>query len=421
MSDHQIPSIFEPVFDYEDRYIAIRGGRGSGKSTAIADLIIFKCLEKKTRGLCAREFQNSIELSSKSLIEERINHYGVQDYFRVTRDFIETPHDGVLAFKGLQDHGIDKIRGYQDFDFMWLEEARNMRQKTLEVIRPTFRKNGSQLIFTWNSELPEDPIERFFVDTPPPNALVLKANYYDNPFFPDVLESERLVDKANNPNYAHIWEGDYRRPDGSEFFTEQSLLIDGLPSPLPPVVDYFMAIVDTAVKTQKDNDSTAVTYFAVQSRIKPRLIVLDYDIVKIEGAFLENWMPSVFDRIEQLANTIKSRKGGQVWIPDTDAGALLLQKARHLQHKHGWSMVNAIPSEFIAMGKSAGAIDASTEIYAGQVKFSEYAYNKVVKHKESTKNHLLSQIINFRVGVDNKDDDLFDTFRTGVQLAKPQS
>ena len=46
----------------------------------------------------------------------------------------------------------------------------------------------------------------------PDNAIVVKANWRDNPWFPAVLEEERRLDLQLYPErYAHIWEGDYAK------------------------------------------------------------------------------------------------------------------------------------------------------------------------------------------------------------------
>jgi phage terminase large subunit len=43
----------------------------------------------------------------------------------------------------------------------------------------------------------------------PDNATVVKGNWRDNPWFPDVLDEERRLDLEVYPErYAHIWEGD---------------------------------------------------------------------------------------------------------------------------------------------------------------------------------------------------------------------
>jgi phage terminase large subunit len=54
---------------------------------------------------------------------------------------------------------------------------------------------------------------------PPPDAVVVKANYYDNPWFPDVLRAEMEYDKARDPDkYAHIWLGEYQRNSEARVF-----------------------------------------------------------------------------------------------------------------------------------------------------------------------------------------------------------
>jgi phage terminase large subunit len=59
------------------------------------------------------------------------------------------------------------------------------------------------------------------VVNPPENAKVVKVNYTDNPWFPEVLETERLHSLKTNPDYNNIWEGDCKAAvDGAIYANE---------------------------------------------------------------------------------------------------------------------------------------------------------------------------------------------------------
>lgn len=203
---------------------------------------------------------------------------------------------------------------------------------------------------------------------------------------------------------------------GVAFFGLDSLLIDGAPAEYPPTADAVFAVVDSATKTGKANDGTGVTYFAVnKAHPSNPLIVLDWDIVQIQGAFLIDWLPGVLRRLEELAREVGARSGSLgAMIEDKDSGQVLLQAAA----SKGLP-ATAIPGDLTAIGKDERAIKASGHVYPGRVKFSRHAYEKVVDFKGTSRNHLVSQVTGFRIG--DKDaakraDDLLDTFTYGVCL-----
>ena len=100
----------------------------------------------------------------------------------------------------------------EGIDIAWVEEAATVSRRSLEILVPTIRKPGSELWFTWNPRHATDPVDAMFRDGPPrPDAIVARVSYADNPWFPAVLEAERLWDRARDAEkYAHVWEGAYQ-------------------------------------------------------------------------------------------------------------------------------------------------------------------------------------------------------------------
>lgn len=193
------------------RYLCAYGGRGSGKSWFFADLLIERCLAKKTDVVCIREVQKSLEQSVKKLIESRIHALGVSSHFTILNNVIKVNNDGRIIFQGMQDHTAESIKSLEGFDIAWVEEAQTLKLKSLMMLRPTIRKEGSQIWFGWNPRHETDPVDAFFrCENPPTNAIVIKVNYSDNPFFPEVLKQEMLYDKERDfDKYLHVWEGEY--------------------------------------------------------------------------------------------------------------------------------------------------------------------------------------------------------------------
>jgi phage terminase large subunit len=209
----QTAEVFDPLLE-PARYKAAYGGRGSGKSHFFADLLIEDSLcEKGLRSVCIREVQKSLKDSAKRLIEDKLAEHrlGEADGFKVFREVIETPGGGIVTFQGMQDHTAESIKSLEGFKRAWGEEAQTLSARSLSLLRPTIRADGSQLWFSWNPRRKNDPVDEMFRGgTLPTGAAVVKANWSDNPWFPKVLEQERqdcLRDKADQ--YDHIWEGGY--------------------------------------------------------------------------------------------------------------------------------------------------------------------------------------------------------------------
>jgi len=203
--------VFAP-FLQPSRYKAGYGGRGSGRSHCFAELAIEKCMvQPGARIACIREVQKTLKESVKLLLEDKIKRYELQDYFQVFKDHITTPGDGIIIFQGMSDHTADSIKSLEGFLVGYVEEAQTLTSRSLELLRPTIRDPGSELWFSWNPRHSEDPVDLLFrSENPPPDSIVINANYKDNPWFPAELEMERAYDEQNNPaRYAHVWLGEY--------------------------------------------------------------------------------------------------------------------------------------------------------------------------------------------------------------------
>lgn len=207
------PRVFAPLIQ-PSRYKGAWGGRGSGKSHFFAEhLIESHLLEKGLRSVCIREVQKSLKESSKRLIEDKLAKYsiGEADGFKVFNEVIETPGDGIIIFQGMQDHTAESIKSLEGFRRAWCEEAQTLSARSLTLLKPTIRDDDSELWFSWNPRRKTDPVDAMLRGSElPTGAVVVKANWKDNPFFTAVLEQERQDCIRMTPEqYEHIWEGGY--------------------------------------------------------------------------------------------------------------------------------------------------------------------------------------------------------------------
>lgn len=215
MSVLQIPTaeVFEPLLA-PARYKGAWGGRGSGKSHFFAGLMVEMALAQQGfRGLCVREVQKSLEQSAKKLIEGKIAEFGLGHQFDCQKSQIVTPGGGVISFVGMQDHTAESVKSLEGYGVAWVEEAQTLSQHSLTLLRPTIRAPGSELWFSWNPRRKTDAVDALLRGAEPPTgAVVVRANWSDNPWFPAELEQERQDDARSRPDqYDHIWEGDYAK------------------------------------------------------------------------------------------------------------------------------------------------------------------------------------------------------------------
>ncbi len=309
----QLPRVFLPL-ERPARYKAVYGGRGSGKSHNRAAALVEDCLNiKGLRAVCIREVQKTLKESSKRLIEDKLKEYrlGLRQGFRVFKEVIQTPGDGVITFQGMQDHTAESIKSLEGFHRAWVEEAQTLSARSLQLLRPTIRAEDSEIWFSWNPRRKTDPVDFMFRGPEAPsNAVVVQANWSDNPFFPDVLEQERLDDLRINPDqYQHIWEGGYATVSVGAYYARNiaEARKDGRIGRVPPdpLMKYhlFADIGGTGAKAD-------AFVFWVAQVIGKEIRVLNY--YEVVGQPLEshlNWMRS---------NGYEPSKS-QIWLPHDGA------------------------------------------------------------------------------------------------------
>ena len=198
----------------------------SGKSHNRAEALIIDSLESPgLRSVCIREVQKTLKQSSKLLLEDKLKTFklGNPQGFKVFNEVIETPGDGVVIFQGMQDHTAESIKSLEGFQRAWVEEAQTLSSRSLSLLRPTIRADDSELWFTWNPRHKNDAVDAFLRGPlPPTDAIVIKANWSDNPFFPKSLQQERLDCLSADPmNYDHIWEGGYATAIEGAYFAKE--------------------------------------------------------------------------------------------------------------------------------------------------------------------------------------------------------
>ncbi len=205
----QIPQKFEFLFKPK-RYKVLYGGRGGAKSHAIARALLALGATKTLRIVCAREIQKSISDSVHALLNDIIKESGLQAFYEVQRDIIKGKNGTEFKFRGLK-HNTTDLKSLEGADICWVEEAQNVSHNSWEILIPTIRKSNSEIWVSFNPKNLTDPTYKRFVSYKDDDIIAVPVGWQDNPFFPEVLNRERLKLQKEDPEaYDHIWEG---KPD----------------------------------------------------------------------------------------------------------------------------------------------------------------------------------------------------------------
>ena len=221
MIDAQFPEKAQVLFDEEARFICLFGGRGSGKSWAVARALLIRAAERPMRVLCCREFQASLSESVHKLLSDQIDALGLASFYTVQKATITGANGSEFIFAGLKNNA-SKLKSVEGCDCAWVEEAQTISKHSWEILTPTIRKPGSQIICTFNPLLEEDFIYQFFIARTPDNAIVVKMNHDDNPWFAEPLITEMENMRRNDPDgFLNVWEGHCRQTlDGAVYARE---------------------------------------------------------------------------------------------------------------------------------------------------------------------------------------------------------
>jgi phage terminase large subunit len=211
LSEVSIPKAFRELFEPGWRDAAFYGGRGGAKSHSVAAALVIQAAASPLRIVCAREIQDSLKDSVKQLIEDKIADFGLEGHFDALRDETRAKNGGAIIYKGVW-RNPDALKSLEGADIFWGEEANRFSARSIRLIRPTMRKPGSRMIWTWNPEFDHDPIDKIFrANQPPPKSIVREVSWRDNPWFAGTpLQAEMQHEYATDPATAeHVWGGQY--------------------------------------------------------------------------------------------------------------------------------------------------------------------------------------------------------------------
>lgn len=411
----QLPTLHAGQVDiYRDRarLNAVRCGRRWGKTKQMVTMACDAAAKGRLVGLFTPEHKQLDEPYDE--ITEILTP--IKRSFDRSKGKVRTTTKGKVDLWTLNDNELAG-RG-REYDLVMIDEAAFTKNGQMmkiweRSIKPTLlTRRGSVWVFSTPNGIAED---NFFYQICHDEGLGFKQHHAptsSNPYVPaDELELERA--KSHPLVFKQEFLAEFIDWSGVAFFDLDKLTADGKGVPYPLSCDAVFAVIDSAMKDGSGNDGTAVVYYALSKHQGHRLVVLDWEIVQINSDLLITWLPNVFKHLEYLAQVTKARHGAiGTFIEDKSSGITLNQHCKRV----GWP-AEPIDGKITEVGKDGRALMASGPVYRGEVKFSAHAYDKVMEYKGQSKNHLISQVVGYRIG--DKDaakraDDLADGFMYGV-------
>lgn len=312
------------------RYKVAYGGRGGAKSWGYARALLILAAQKPLRILCTREVQKSIKDSVHQLLSDQIVALGLSACYDILQTEIRGKNGSLFLFAGLSDLTVESIKSFEGIDIVWVEEARAVTKRSWSILIPTIRKDGSEIWVAFNPELDTDETYQRFVINPPPDAVVVKIGYQDNPWFPTVLEKERLYAQLNDPDeYANIWEGSCKAAVTGAIYAREMAMIqeDGRVCNIP----YDPELKVHVVADLGWNDAMSIGLF---QRNLSELRMIDY--IEDSHRTLDSYSSELRE---------KRLNWGDLWLPHDAKHETLAasgKSAEDVMRRLGWN-VSSVP------------------------------------------------------------------------------
>ncbi|PIJ48838.1 hypothetical protein BL250_02235 [Erwinia sp. OLTSP20] len=387
----------------------IRAGRRFGKTTMLEQCAGNWSAHRMRVGWFAPSYK--ILLPSYKTIRNLLKPVTVSA--SKTDMIIELIGGGQVEFWTLDNPDAGRSRKYHK---IIIDEAslvkKGMRDIWEQAIEPTLLDYDGDAVMAGTPKGVDD--ENFFYQACNDKALGWEEHHVPTTANPQIKPSAYAQIVAGKPPLVVQQEylAEFVDWRGQNFFKLDWLLENGEPVDYPAHCDTVYGVVDCAQKGDINNDGSACIWFAIINYPTPHLIILDWDIIQIDGYFLKDVVPQWVNKTKHLAEICLARMGCTgLFIEDKATGITLLQQGAN----EGWN-VHPIDSGLTALSKESRAINISGYVASGKVRVSKYAYEKISEYKQSKKNHLLTQVLQFIIGEANQDDDLFDCFNYGVTL-----
>ena len=218
------------LFEGPERTIAIYGGRGGGKTIPICINIALFCFKYPgARVVILREFKKSGEDGALLEVFKQASLIAPNKVKRMRAPIGVSFSNGSEVVVLGSERNIDNLRdSLNHADIVFLEESQTLSKDAYDTFRPSVRGRAihggpKKIIYSFNPRYKSDVVSQMFIENPSSRSKIVRVNYGDYPELMDEgIDEEIAADiERGNPNFNHIWRGDYVREVGSVFNMSQ--------------------------------------------------------------------------------------------------------------------------------------------------------------------------------------------------------
>jgi len=241
-----VDKVQQKLVNSTKRHRIIWGGRGKGASWSLARILLVKGMKESRFIVCVREIQKTLADSVKKLLEDTIDLFNLRFFYKIHVNDIRGKNGTKFIFNGLREYNADNIKSLEGADDCWVAEGQTISRRSINILRPTIRKDGSVMWWDFNTRYETDPVYIDYVLNKDPNAEVLFLNWRDNPWFTESMKMEKDSDFARNVEEAeHIWEGKLRMM-GDKFVCPSELVDIAIKNVITELTGKFAVGADIA-------------------------------------------------------------------------------------------------------------------------------------------------------------------------------
>lgn len=192
-ADDKLNPAFRPVFASRARDLVVYGGAGAGKSWAVAQKLILKCLKYPARRVVViRKYGPSLRRTCFEMVRAILRDAALLELVKVnlTDMSIRFPNDSEMLFMSIVDSGTGgdpagRIKSLTDITDMWFEEPtelsyREWQQASLRCRGQELKEGYRQRVYSFNPIDKNHWLHTHFFDGN--RGERLKFTYADNGF-----------------------------------------------------------------------------------------------------------------------------------------------------------------------------------------------------------------------------------------------
>lgn len=187
----QINSAYWPFFndapECDKRIVLLIGGRGSGKSRAVAQKMAVDSCQRVRRAALVRKVRDNIRDSSWKEIQDAVRETTIGPLFTFTSNplGIRIANGSEFVCKGLDDH--EKVKSLAEVEEVWIEELTEIREEEFTTLNLGLRGAGKKRIICTCNPV-NSWVKDYFFEADgrtlkrPDEVYCLHTTYLDNKF-----------------------------------------------------------------------------------------------------------------------------------------------------------------------------------------------------------------------------------------------